>query len=83
MTVSQHDTFLVEELLTPRPPPVGCPQLLIQYIRSYPPYWRPFLYPKPEDVPCRGDRDPLTKVEFYITNYYYNKVVIVKKYINI
>jgi hypothetical protein len=23
------------------PPFVGCPQLFIQYIRSYPPYWRP------------------------------------------
>ena len=30
---------------------VGCPQLLIQYIRSYPPYRRPFLYPQPEDAP--------------------------------
>ena len=42
------------------PPLVGCPRLLIQFIRSYPPYWRPFLYPQPEDAPCRGDRDPLT-----------------------
>ena len=41
------------------PPLVGCPRLLIQFIRSYPPYWRPFLYPQPEDAPCRGDRDPL------------------------
>ena len=41
------------------PPLVGCPRLLIQYIRSYHPYWRPFLYPQPEDAPCRGDRDPL------------------------
>jgi len=41
------------------PPLVGCPRLLIQYIRSYPPYRRPFLYPQPEDAPCRGDRDPL------------------------
>jgi hypothetical protein len=31
------------------PPFVGCPRLLIQYIRSYPPYWRPFLHPQPED----------------------------------
>ena len=38
---------------------VGCPRLLIQFIRSYPPYRRPFLYPQPEDAPCRGDRDPL------------------------
>ena len=21
--------------------------------------WRPFLHPQPEDVPCRGDRDPI------------------------
>ena len=43
------------------PPLVGCPRLLIQFIRSYPPYRRPFLYPQPEDVPCCGDRDPLTQ----------------------
>ena len=41
------------------PPFVGCLWLLIQFIRSYPPYRRPFLYPQPEDAPCRGDRDPL------------------------
>jgi len=41
------------------PPFVGCPRLLIQYIRSYPPYWRPFLHPQPEDAPCCGDRDAL------------------------
>jgi hypothetical protein len=54
------------ELLASRPtpqaggtPPVGCPRQLTQYIRSYPPYWRPFLHPQPEDAPCRGDRNPL------------------------
>ena len=41
------------------PPLVGCLRLLILYARSYPPYWSPFLHPKPEDAPCRGDRDPL------------------------
>jgi len=41
------------------PPLVGRPQLLIQCICSYPPYWRPFLHPQPKDPPCRGDRDPL------------------------
>ena len=35
--------------------------MLIQFIRSYPPYRRPFLYPQPEDAPCHGDRDPLTQ----------------------
>jgi hypothetical protein len=43
-----------------KPPPVGCPRLLIQYICTYPPYRRPFLHAQPEDVPCSGDRDPLT-----------------------
>jgi hypothetical protein len=43
------------------PPLIVCPRLLIQYIRSYPPYRRPFLHPQPEDAPCRGDRDPLNK----------------------
>ena len=40
-------------------PLVGCPQLRIRYIRSYPPYWRPFLHPQPKDAPCRGDKEPL------------------------
>jgi hypothetical protein len=40
-------------------PLVGCPRLSIQYICSYPPYWRPFLHPKLEEAPLRGDRDPL------------------------
>ena len=44
---------------------VGCPRLLIQYIRSYPPYWRPFLHPQPKDASCRGDRDPLIMVHKY------------------
>ena len=43
-------------------PLVGCPRLLIQFIPSYPPYWRPFLYPQPEDAPRRGDRDPLPHI---------------------
>ena len=56
-------SFYGEKLLAPRQPPswrtTPC-QLLIQYIRSYPPYWRPFIHPQPEDAPCRGDRDPLS-----------------------
>ena len=56
--------FYSEGLLGPRqphaggPPLVGCARLLIQYTRNYPPYWRPFLHPQPQDAPCRGDRDP-------------------------
>ena len=41
------------------PPHVGCPRLRIQFIHIYPPYRRQFLYPQPEDAPCRGDSDPL------------------------
>jgi len=44
------------------PPLVGCPRLLIQYIHSYPQYWRPFLHPQTEDAPCRGGREPLNSV---------------------
>jgi len=33
--------------------------MLIQYVRSYPPYWRPFLHPQAEDIPCRGDSNPI------------------------
>jgi hypothetical protein len=58
--------FYGEELLAPRPtrqarepPLVICPRLLIQHIRSYRPYWRPFLQPQPENAPCCGDRDQL------------------------
>ena len=48
------------------PPLVGCPRLLIQFIRSYPPYRRPFLHPQPEDAPCRGDRDPQTRINLLL-----------------
>ena len=45
------------------PPLVGCSRLLIQFIRSYPPYRRSLLYPQPEDAPCRDDRDPLLHMD--------------------
>jgi len=50
------------------PPLVGCQQLFIQFIRSYPPYRRPFLYPQHENAPCRGDRDPLHGDSLETTN---------------
>ena len=43
-----------------RPPLAGCPRVLMQYIRSYPPYW--MLHPQAEDAPCSGDRHPLVCV---------------------
>jgi hypothetical protein len=30
--------------------------------------WRLFLHPQPEDIPCRGDKDPLIMVSSYYTN---------------
>ena len=42
-----------------KPPLVGSLRLFIQYIRSYPPHWRPFLHPQLEDAPCCGDGDQL------------------------
>jgi len=52
------------------PPLLGCTRLLIQNIRSYPPYWRPSLHPQPEDAPYHNDRDPLptTGPLFCLTN---------------
>ena len=41
------------------PPLVGCLWLLIRYIHSYTPYWRPFLHLQLEDTPYDGDRDSL------------------------
>jgi hypothetical protein len=55
-----------EELLVPHPPPsqrtTPCQlsMTVIQYICSYPPYWRLFLHQQPEDIPCHSDRCPLT-----------------------
>ena len=46
-------------------PLVGCPRLLILYIRSYTPYWRPFLHPQPKDALYRGNRDRLF-TKFYV-----------------
>ena len=47
------------------PPLVGCPRLLIQFIRSYPSYRRLILHLQPEDAPCCGDRDPLIAWDLY------------------
>jgi hypothetical protein len=44
------------------PPLVDCPPQLIQYIRSYLPYLRPFLHPQHENAPCRDDMDPIITV---------------------
>ena len=65
-------SFYGQEVSAHRPPQGGpllvdCPRLLIQYIRSYPPNWRPFLHPQPEDAPCRGDTDPLITYRYTCT----------------
>ena len=65
MNVSYLDVFgwwgVVSTLPNPQaggPPLFGCLRLL-QYIHSYPPYWKLFLHLQTEDAPCRCDRDPL------------------------
>ena len=71
--------FYGEELSTPRPTPkaggpplVGCRRQLIQYIRSYPPYCRPFFHPQPEDAPCLGDSDLLMTYVSIIRHFFVN-----------
>jgi len=49
-----------------RPHLVGSPRLLILIIRSYRHYRRPFLYPQPEDAPCRVNRQKLHGIYIYI-----------------
>ena len=51
--------FYDEELLAPCPTPKLDDYPLSGWSSSYPPYWKPFLRPQPEDTPCRGDMDPL------------------------
>jgi len=50
------------------PPCVGCPQLLIQYICSYPPNWRPFLHPQSEDAPCHVLHLQCHNIALYMCN---------------
>jgi hypothetical protein len=33
----------------------------------YPPYWRTFIHPQPEDAPCHGDRHPFIMDNMIIT----------------
>jgi hypothetical protein len=40
------------------PPMVDHPRLFYQYIYSYPPYWKLFLHPQPEEEKCLCDTDP-------------------------
>jgi hypothetical protein len=76
--------WVVSTSLKPKaggPPLVGCPPLLIQYIHSYLPYWRPFLHPQPEDAPCRGGREPLNTVNSVTISYtvYFTFTIFVNK----
>jgi hypothetical protein len=63
VTAASGTVMILVQLL---PSTAACRRLFIQYIRSYPPYRRPFLYPQPEDAPCRGDRDPLHGLQLII-----------------
>jgi hypothetical protein len=63
-SVCNRINFSSEELLAPRPTPklenhpLSDARHCLFNIRSYPPYWRPFLHMQPEDMPCHGDRNP-------------------------
>ena len=77
--------FWGEDLLAPRShiqairiPPVSCPRLLIKYIRSYPPFWRPFLNLKHEEAPCRGDSVSLFMVSVVTLAFFLNGTFISK-----
>ena len=85
MNVSCLDMFLQRGFVSTSPktlaggtPLVGCPRLLIQFIRSYPPYCRPFLCPQPEDMPCRGDKGPLTMagIQDFVANFIISPLVL-------
>jgi len=59
---------VVSTLANPKaggPPHVGCPRLPIQYIRSYPSYWRPFLQLQPQHAPCCGEGAHLSHIELH------------------
>ena len=64
LKISLQDTFLRWVVSTPPNPQaggshlVGCPRLLRQYTRGWPPHWRPFLHPQPVDAPHRVYTDP-------------------------
>ena len=47
------------------PPVVGCPRLLIKFIRSYPPYRRPFLYPQPK----RTSHAVVTRTHYIVVHF--------------
>ena len=52
-------SFYDVELLAFRPKSKPEDHPLSASVTAYSIYWRPFLLPRPEDAPCRGDRDPL------------------------
>jgi len=64
--------FYGEELSAPcRTPKLGdhpCSRLLIQYIRSYRPYWMLFLHLQPEGAPCCGDNVHKTLIWKYCSS---------------
>ena len=85
MNVLYLDMFLRRGFVTTSPKPLaggtplfGCPRLLIQLIRSYSPYWRLFLCLQPEDMPCHGDRDPLTMsgIQDFVANFIISPLVL-------
>jgi len=68
VTIRNNIRVYGKELLAPRPTPKvedhnlsAVRDCLFNIFAATLPYWRPFLYPQPEDAPGRGDRDQLCK----------------------
>ena len=51
---------LYDEMLAPRPTPKFEEAPFRLSATVFPPYWRPFLHPQPEDAPCHGDKAHLS-----------------------
>ena len=79
MCVFLNKVFYREGLLALRPTPkledypsLAARDRLFNLFACYPPYRRPFLYPQPEDAPCRGDwqlQEEIPAISFPKLNY--------------
>ena len=66
LNLSKYQWTFREDLLAPRPTPKledhsvsAVRDCLFNLFAATLHIWRPFLHPQTEEVPCRGDRDPL------------------------
>ena len=55
-------SYKLDQIQAEGPRFVAYPRVRIKYIRSYRPYWRPFLLLQPEGAKCRGERTTYREV---------------------